>query len=121
MFFIGIFGIEDKTKEMGTIHTIVCPACGRYAAAQVLFCYTFFHFFFIPLIKWNKTYLIRLNCCGVVYICDKETADEILATGQIDFGKCRRAGSQGTGDSCPYCGSRVAGNFTYCPFCGNKL
>jgi hypothetical protein len=121
MFFIGIFGIEDKTKELKTIHNIVCPACGRYTSAQLIFCYTFFHFFFIPLFKWNKTWFVRLSCCGALYACDRETADEVQATGKIDFEKCEHMEHHGKGGCCPYCGSRVAGNFAYCPFCGNKL
>lgn len=120
MFFIGIFGIEDDAKELGAIRNIVCPACGRYATA-VLYChYSFFHFFFIPLFKWNKTYFIKLNCCGALYTCDKDTADEILRTGEADFGKWQARENSG-GGHCPYCGGRLAGGFSFCPYCGKKL
>lgn len=86
-----------------------------------ILCYTFFRFFFIPLFKWNKAHIVRQNCYGATYACGKETADEMLATGMIDFDKLKRMERNGPGGCCPYCGSRVAGNFTYCPFCGNKL
>jgi hypothetical protein len=122
MFFIGIFGIEDDAKELRVIGNIVCPACGRYTAARLVFSYTFFHFFFIPLFKWNKTYFVQLKCCGALYACDKETADEILRTGEIDFEKCRRQSpGSGGGGHCPYCGGRLDGGFIYCPYCGKKL
>ncbi|MEI6101354.1 MAG: zinc-ribbon domain-containing protein [Eubacteriales bacterium] len=121
MFFIGIFGIEDKAKELKSIRNIVCPACGRYAAVQILFTYTFFHIFFIPIIKWNKAYFVRMSCCGAVYSCTKDAADGILETGTIDFAKCTNIKDGSAANDCPYCGSRVAGYFTYCPFCGNKL
>lgn len=122
MFFIGIFGIEDNVKELRAIRNIVCPVCGRYASAWLLFSYTFFHFFFIPLFKWNKTYFIKFDCCGAVYACAKDTADEILRTGEIDFEKCSKQ-SQGCGgaEHCPYCGGRLSGGFAYCPYCGKKL
>jgi DNA-directed RNA polymerase subunit RPC12/RpoP len=122
MFFIGIFGIEEKQKEMMKVGGIVCPDCGRRASATLYFCYTFFHFFYIPLFKWNKSYLVRLTCCGAVYECGDKAAEEIRRSGKIDFSKCKkRRDAQGYGLNCPYCGSRVAPGFSYCPYCGNKL
>jgi len=122
MFFIGVFGIEDKCKEVRTLSNIVCPACGRYTAGTLYFSYTFFHFFFIPLFKWNKTYFVRLHCCGAVYTCDAQTAKDAQASGRIDFSKCSRQSAEAGGaQSCPNCGARVAPGFSYCPYCGHRL
>ena len=122
MFFIGVFGIEEDVKELGAIRNIVCPACGRYASARLVLQYTFFHFFFIPLFKWNKIYLIRLDCCRALYACDKDTADEVLRTGTVDFDQCKRQTQEPGGERhCPYCGGRLDGSFVYCPYCGKRL
>lgn len=122
MFFIGVFGIEDRQKEIMRLNNIVCPDCGRYASATLWFSYTFFHFFFIPLFKWNKTWFVRLSCCGAVYGCGGEAADEIRRNGRVDFSKCRKQNAaQGFGQRCPYCGSQVASGFSYCPYCGKEL
>lgn len=122
MFFIGVFGIEDRQKEIMKINDIVCPGCGRYAAAALVFSYTFFHFFFIPLFKWNKTWFVRLHCCKAVYECGGEAAEEIRRTGKIDFSKCqKRHGAHDGGRHCPHCGSQVSSGFSYCPYCGKEL
>ena len=123
MFFIGIFGIEDGRKEVIKINNIVCPDCGRkYSAATLWFSYTFFHFFFIPLFKWNKKYFVRMDCCGAVWECGGEAAEEVRRTGRVDFSKCgKRGGERSAGRRCPGCGSAVAPGFSYCPHCGGKL
>ncbi|NLT96782.1 MAG: zinc ribbon domain-containing protein, partial [Christensenellaceae bacterium] len=43
MFFIGIFGIEDKEKELREYANIVCPNCGGYSRAVLTQYYTYFH------------------------------------------------------------------------------
>lgn len=127
MFFIGIFGFESAKKVLKDVHNIICEACGRYSYCVLEYYYDYFHIFFIPVIKWNKVWRIRFNCCGAVYTCDKETAKEITETGKIDFSKLkqektyknesRHAGVK----RCPACGAEVEERYPFCPYCGQRF
>ena len=62
MFFI--MGISQKQKELNFDQIILCSCCGKYGHIQVFMTYTYFMFFFIPIIKWNKHYFVRMSCCS---------------------------------------------------------
>jgi hypothetical protein len=70
MFFIGIFGIQDKDKYIGTCSNIECPSCGRLARYEIHKSYRYFHIFFIPIFRWNFRYFVKTSCCGRLYQLD---------------------------------------------------
>lgn len=125
MFFIGIFGIEEKEKPLKEFANVVCPVCGRLTAASFFERYTYFHVFFIPTFRWNKHYFIKLRCCDALYEADAAYAQTLKSASSIDFSQMKKvsSGFGGFGDlfaRCAHCGAEYDASFAYCPHCGAK-
>ncbi len=128
MFFIGIFGIEAKEKELKTFSQVVCPVCGQYSQALLFVRYTYFHIFFIPTFRWNKHYYIKLRCCGALYEADAEYGKQLETSDSVDFSRLTLVssgfgafyGNQTADTRCPNCGRTYDNSFAYCPHCGTK-
>lgn len=124
MFFIGIFGIESKEKEIKSFSVTVCPDCGKYTQAVLFESYTYFHIFFIPTFRWNRKYFIRLRCCGSVYEAAEDYVRQLKSAESIDFSRLEkvRAGLvyEDIRAICPNCKKCFDKGFAYCPYCGTK-
>ena len=127
MFFIGIFGVDSKEKQLRTFDNVVCGTCGRLSRAVMTISYSYFHIFFIPTFRWNKHYYIKLRCCGAVYEADEAYANILKTAGDIDFSRLTRV-SSGFGDfgddrtdNCAHCGAPLDKSFSWCPHCGHKI
>ena len=123
MFFIGIFGVNNKTEEKKTFSNALCPDCGRWTQAKLLYAYSYFHFFFLPLFRFHKKYYVEMRCgCGT-YEADEATYRELLERDFIDFSRLRKCGEEKCGQEprCPSCGRPVDAHFTFCPYCGQKM
>ncbi|WAM33922.1 zinc ribbon domain-containing protein [Caldicellulosiruptor morganii] len=132
MFFIGIFGIEEKAKAIRQMDVEACPFCGRKGTHTLLKVYNYLHFFFIPVFRWNTRYFIQTGCCSKIYIITnpelarnlEHGANEIISLADVElFRDLRTAAdySNINSDFCPDCGNRVSKHFLYCPYCGRKL
>ena len=129
MFFI--LGINTKTEEIGTANNVVCPACGRLTMLKIIVIYEVFHFFFIPLFKWNRRYLAEAGCCGAVFELDADAgrAFERGERSDIDPQHLHRTGGYGGGFSddydipaaCPHCGAELPPDARFCHRCGNRI
>ena len=51
MFFIGVFGIDNKEKEIKILNNFCCKNCNESSETKLIKTYSFFHFFFLPLFK----------------------------------------------------------------------
>lgn len=128
MFFIGIFGIEEKEKEIKTFAQVVCPVCGRFSQAVLFKHYTYFHIFFIPTFRWNKHFYIKLRCCGAIYEADAAYAEQLKTADTIDFTRLKLvssgfgtfAGFESADTFCPNCSRSYDSSFAFCPHCGTK-
>lgn len=132
MFFIGIFGIEEKAKAIRQIDVTICPFCSRKGNHTLLKVYNYFHFFFIPLFRWNVRYFLQTSCCNRIYIITNQQLAHDLERG-IDtpitladvelFRKFETSYGfdDERSDFCPNCQRRVSKTFLYCPYCGSKL
>lgn len=126
MFFIGIFGVEEKEKTLREFPGTVCGHCGRLDKAALTEVYTYFHVFFIPTFKWNRRYFVRMRCCGAVYEAPAEYAKELKEGASLDFSRLKKvSGGFGTDwdnvyARCPGCGKAYDRSFAYCPYCGRK-
>lgn len=144
MFFIGGVGQGSKILDISKILT--CKFCGSQAGCQIVMTYYYFSFFFIPLFKWNRRFLIKMPCCGAVYELNAEVG-KALARGEqaeirnedlklLQEGNGRWTGSGQTGAQfreadgdeeipetrrCPLCKYEAPGEFKYCPNCGQRL
>lgn len=119
MFFFGIFGIQQKDRPVKEFDNIICPECGRLTRAELRESFTYFHFFFIPIFKWNKQYFLQLRCCGSIYTVNQDYVRELQHGDSVDFDRLQKM--QMPNNICPHCGSFINPNFAYCPFCGQKL
>lgn len=127
MFFIGIFGIENKEKEIMTLNNFSCKNCNRQISAKLFKRYDFFHFFFIPLFKWNIEYYVVCSSCNSVFSIPKEKG-KAIEDGQdvkITYWDLNEMTSNTYSYNevcrCSSCGKEVDSNFDYCPYCGNRI
>ena len=129
MFFI--MGVSQGHKQLDYHQTMICSVCGSYGRYEVFMTYMYLSFFFIPLFKWNKQYIVRTSCCGSVYSLDPQVGRTIEAGGQVEItaddlvlqsgGGSSDGTAQGTQKICPSCGYEAASDFEYCPKCGRRL
>jgi hypothetical protein len=119
MFFIG--GISQKSEKIEFNQVNVCEICDKFSNIEVYKTYWYFSFFFIPIIKWNKEYFVKLNCCQKISKLDNEIGLKIekgeitsIDMKNLDF----KINSLKT---CLNCGFKTEKDYTYCPKCSNKL
>ncbi|HHT73060.1 MAG TPA: zinc ribbon domain-containing protein [Firmicutes bacterium] len=122
MFFIGIFGIQPGKKEVGEGQGI-CPSCeafDRYVVDEV---YTYLHFFFIPIWKWNRRYFVRTRCCRRTLELEGDVGRRIASGERIQLRPEHivRAQPGAQGEACPNCGSVLRPDYRFCPRCGSQL
>lgn len=122
MFFIGIFGVQDKSKSIETKQNVICPLCGAYGRYEVMKIYRYFHIFFIPVWKWNVRYVIKTRCCGNVYEIDKEMGQRIEKGESVDIERIHiHHGEKDIIDLCPNCSAQLDPAYSYCPHCGTRI
>lgn len=123
MFFIGIFGIDKKEVDLGKLTSVNCKICSNYSI-RIIKQYDFFHFFFLPLFKWNEKYFGVCTNCNTIY--------EIKSNKGKDFEKGIKNAitywdlnqlntSYNIKSICPNCHNQIDENFQFCPYCGAKL
>lgn len=122
MFFIGIMGIDSTVKPLGEAPAECCPACGRGGRMSLAKGYSYFHFFFIPLFRWNKRYIATCPSCASVLEVNPETGGrlerhEASALYPADLA-LMRDNSVGL---CPGCGCHNPAGSRYCNRCGKPL
>lgn len=131
MFFIGIFGIENKDKEVKDLNNLTCKKCNSTIKGKLIKNFDFFHFFFIPIFKWNEKYYVLCNRCKCLYSIPKEKGkaieegeevnitywdlQEVYSDNNINFNNSYDM------KICPNCGEQVKRDFKYCPYCGKEV
>lgn len=118
MFFIGVFGIQDREKNMGSISG-TCGSC-ESESGIVVRRERIFHFFFLPLFHWNREYRLICRGCGQVAEITEERAERLLAgepMGPWDLPKQNASRER----HCSNCGSPAKEQDRYCAQCGQKL
>lgn len=120
MFFIGIFGIENKSKNILTNRNNICPLCNAYGSYDILKSYNYFHIFFIPLWKWTTRYFIRTHCCMKFCTLDNNIGLRIENGEMVEIKK-EHIHCDNNCTLCPYCSSQIEPGFHYCPHCGKRI
>lgn len=127
MFFIGVFGIERKEEERGNLNDISCRNCDTGLGGRVIKTFSFFHFFFIPIFKWNEKYYVVCNGCNFIYEISTEKGKCFEKDKDVKFNYWDLKPVEGVneisshGNICLNCGKVVENNFKYCPYCGEKI
>ncbi|MCT8975400.1 zinc ribbon domain-containing protein [Clostridium sp. CX1] len=127
MFFVGVFGIEDKQKEIKTIKNLSCKNCSNSSELVLFKQYSFFHFFFIPMFKWNIRYYLICNGCNTIYEIPKEKGiraeegdDTAITYWDLNNVNIPYYGTYNNKHRCKSCGEEIEANFEYCPYCGKR-
>lgn len=126
MFFIGVFGIEEKHKEIRSVQNMVCKDCERMTTYELIEAYNFFHFFFVPIFKWNYRYYLKCRSCTTVFQIPKELG-EALKMGKNppinneDLNHVFKEENSISVTRCNNCGREIECKFQYCPHCGHRL
>lgn len=125
MFFIGIFGVEMKEKEIKDIQNKICKICGSMTALRLFKTYSYFHIFFIPLFKWNIKYYVISRCCNTMFEIPEEIGKALEGGRDIPLSDedMRPVYPDGRDNYviCPECRRPIDNNFSYCPYCGARL
>ena len=128
MFFIGVFGINNKEEEIKTIEDIQCKNCNDNQDGKLIKTYNVFHFFFIPIFKWKERYFLICKACKSIYEIpiDKGKDMERGGVSNITYWDLKpvdvsyRNGYKSR-HKCSNCGKEVKTDFEYCPYCGTKI
>ena len=123
MFFI--FGISNGRRDIEYNQSMICSVCGKYGRYQVFMDYMYFSLFFIPIIKWNKTYYVRSSCCGTLYTIDRDLGNRIARGESIVLNEedlhLVSSGWHSEHKKCSRCGFETNEDYRYCPKCANPL
>jgi len=119
MFFIGIFGIQDKQRVVREYPNVICK-CGSLSRGELIEEYTYFHFFFIPIFKWNKRYYMRFRCCNRIFRVPPDYVNELKDSTDVDVNRLEEVQTY-FGNQCSNCGAVLHRSFAYCPYCGQKI
>lgn len=123
MFFIGIFGIQDKEQHVGTCNNIVCPSCGRLSRYEIYKSFRYFHIFFIPIFRWNLRYIAKTTCCSSFFEVDPAVGKEFEKNPNTEIRpeNLHSVHRYSPFKHCPNCNTNVPAPYNYCPYCGGKL
>lgn len=126
MFLIGVFGVENKDKEIKELNNLTCKKCNNTIQCKLIKNFDFFHFFFIPLFKWNERYYIVCNRCKCLYSIhkDKGKAIENGEEVNITYWDLQEIYSDNSHEMerCPSCGEQLLKrDYNYCPYCGKEV
>ena len=124
MFFIGIFGVESKEKEIKVIDNLPCKFCNRSTRGKIIKSYSYFHFFFLPIFKWNEEYFVICEGCKTVFSISKDKGKALERGENIeitywDLNEVNKYNYYNI--ACSNCGKIVSNDYKYCPYCGNKM
>lgn len=123
MFFVGIFGVQQKEKEIATLEDLECKNCDEKGKCYLIKNYTYFHIFFIPIYKWNENYYVYCQGCNKVFSISKEKGKKV-ENGEknvITYWDLKEIGYACSPKTCKHCKKELDSSFEYCPYCGRKL
>lgn len=127
MFFIGIFGVDNKEKEIKILNNIVCKNCNISNGGKLIKTFTYFHFSFIPIFKWNEKYYVICSGCNSIFSISNEKGKAIEKGENIEitYWDLNEVNDNYSNyyaiQRCPKCNREVDRTFEYCPYCGEKI
>jgi DNA-directed RNA polymerase subunit RPC12/RpoP len=121
MFFIGIFGIDRRHKEVKEIKDVSCKEC-KDGTLKLYKEYSLFHFFFLPLIKWGEEYFIFCSKCGTTYELNKEKGKNVeKGIEEINYWDLKVLKRGVIKTYCNNCHKELNEDYGFCPYCGEKI
>lgn len=115
MFFVMGFGSKDEFLKNVSFK---CTNClnEKFELYQVS---NVFSFFFIPIFKFNKKFLIVCKNCKSIYKLKNESLKKVLDSSWVTYDDIEEIIRNN--NVCKNCGCMVDKSDKFCPNCGNKL
>jgi len=123
VFFIGIFGVDNKVEEIKKIVDSNCNNCDK-KELSLLKTYNRFHLFFITVFKWGVKYYIKCNSCESIYEISNVKGEQIEKEGyNITYWDMKNTKEVYVSKEikCNQCDATINKEFIFCPNCGNKI
>ncbi|WP_367665816.1 zinc ribbon domain-containing protein [Clostridium sp.] len=123
VFFIGIFGVEQKEKLVKEFKECVCRHCTT-SSISLIKTYSYFHIFFIPIRSWGEKYYGYCANCNILYEVtnDKGKAIEEGEIEELTYWDLIDVEKQNMGNNlCSNCKGVLESKYTYCPYCGKHI
>lgn len=120
MFFIGIMGINQKEKVVREIEKVPCMTCKETPEGKLVKVYSYFHAFFIPLIKWNVKYVVLCNGCQQGFEISLEKG-RLIEQGSDEVTYWDLKPLKPLQKRCMACGNILDPAHKFCPQCGKVL
>lgn len=112
-------GIEQKQKYLATLSDFTCKICPS-AQADVIKTYSSFHFFFIPILKFNEVYYVICKSCKSIYKVSKMKGKAFEKGFPLSYWDYQTHKIAAPPHTCKKCSREFNEEFSYCPFCGEK-
>lgn len=121
MFFI--MGSGQQQKQLNFDQTVICKCCGKYGHIQTFMTYSYLSLFFIPLLKWNRHYYVKMGCCGSTCEINSELGKEIERGNivSLNIDSLHFQTQYSSGKQCRNCGFHTNEDFDFCPKCGCRF
>lgn len=118
-----IMGISQKKKKLNFDQLVICKCCGKYGHLEIFLTYSYFMLFFLPIVKWNKRYYVKMSCCSAVDEINTELGRAVekgeitaLNLDAFDCGTKEQSRSY-----CSDCGFSTTKDYQFCPKCGKEM
>ncbi|HIW48018.1 MAG TPA: zinc ribbon domain-containing protein [Firmicutes bacterium] len=122
LFFF--FGLMPLRKRIPYVFSGICAHCEKAANYEVYLVGEVLSIFFIPIFTFHKQYLVRMSCCGNLYLIENALGKRIEKGEPVPLTEADLIPFQGDFDPqphCPNCGTAVDSSFHHCPNCGWDL
>ena len=88
--------------------------------------YSYLSLFFIPVLKWGRSYYVRTTCCGASVQLDEDLGRRIARGEVTSLPEDIIPAGQGYGGfggrkHCANCGFETEEDYQFCPKCGGRL
>lgn len=120
MFFIGVMGISQKEKVVEEIENLPCLTCKETPEGKLVKVYSYFHVFFIPLIKWNIKYLALCSDCKQGFEVSEEKG-KAIEKGRDSLSYWDLKAILPLQKSCMACDAILDAKHKFCPHCGKEV
>ncbi|WP_319200178.1 zinc ribbon domain-containing protein [uncultured Ilyobacter sp.] len=116
MFFIGVFGINNRSKKIKEV-SFKCTGCLN-KRGELVENSNVFEFFFIPIFKFSKKYILTCTKCGSMYRLNDSSVKKIIETEKVAYEDIEEVIYE---NRICECGEKIEKGYEYCPKCGRKL